>query len=152
MPEQPSRLSAPAYARASGLDYGHVRRLAEQGKIPGAEKVGGKWSLPAPSDLGSRLSSEGGMIAGFGGRKKGDFFDVEKAVIERHGRFTKATFRAWARHAPENVIRSAERIVVVYDENGKKTYKTIVGPLARIKPETAIRRLRSRYGVGFAPS
>lgn len=142
------RVSAPEYARRTGLDYGHVRKLAEKGKIPGAEKVSGRWELPSPVAPEDRPSSSTGetMIAGYGDLARGTWVDVEAEITERYGRFTKQTYRLWARHAPLDQIRKAE--AVVFKSKGKN-YRLAHGPLARMKASTVANRLERRYGVGF---
>lgn len=141
-------VSAPEYARRAGLDYGHVRKLAERGRIPGAEKIGGKWQLPEPVTRDDQPISTTGetMIAGYGDLARGTWVDVEKEIRETYGRFTKQTYRLWARHAPLDQIRRAE--AVVFKSKGK-SYRLAHGPLARMKPSTAANRLERRYGVGF---
>lgn len=166
MPDERSRISAREYAERAGLDYGRVRHLAEEGKIPGATKNDrGHWRLPEPlpsSDV-ERLTGRGGaLIAGFGKRDRSDWTDLEALVTSARGRFTGPTLRAWARDHPEIVakIRSARQVVYrtpkavrVTEKDRKKKRKSryirVAGPLGNIAPGRAGDRLLGRYGIGF---
>lgn len=133
---------------------GNLRRLAEQGKIPGAARArGGAWTVPEPpgAALERDLAAQGAYVAGFGDRKRsGEWVNVESEIRRVHGKLTKETARLYMRNLDPAKLRGADRVVIAYyDERGRREHKTVVGPLGRISAPTAANRLRRRYGVGL---